>query len=888
MCIWHSSPSVAQQKPIETRESPRVDLYGDPLPAGVLARFGCAAGGYAGSEKWARLLFSSDETSLLSIYSWGEATLWKARGGARLRDYQIPDIFLDVCFPPTSEHPWFLFTPTKRDCLMVREGEKDRRLNLDIPANFGIQASAISQDGKWVAIAGSENVVRTWNAETGMQNPLLVHKGKVHSLEFDGSGNRIATVCADQQVRIWELNTGKTLITLPWRPIKTPSGEQRPKTAFSKNGKLFALQKDEKVILWNVEDGQPLWQDKGGLRRVGADITSLNFIYRGDSARLLIADANGVHEFFVEDKTLKNYWRPFSNNRGRTDAMSLAPSGRFFAVWKGGELGIWDTVTEARLTRPGTEWTSVSALALSHDGKLVASGDSYHGKVSIWDIASQKQLRTFTVPITNANDDTGSQPKSRGIRQLEFSPDGKRLLVVLDDTVLHVYDPHAGRLIHRLAAPPCPLNDGGYFELRRDFPSAVFALQGKVIVGARNEDCPVVWDVESGKVLGVLRVKLRQPDRKPDADAPTYRYPLLTYCEITKKLTASVLWNVPYDEGETVESYDSIAFWDLADLSKVLNPTKVKQDGENPSLNLGFSSRAPKETHLHLTFRSAGWFFWGENPRDIILLDQSRTSRGVGNDAELLVAYSCPAVSKDERLFAAVVTKSTVYTQDPPYLQVWEAWTGSKVGIIKVPLAHPDDKVSSMVFAPNGRTITLSLSVSRSIFVFPIPRINKVPQGVEQTQLIDLWKRLSNEDAGVAQHGMEEMTIRGNETTAFLAGRLQPSPRRIPDQQIVEWVNDLGSNIFSKRTAAERGLLALGSEADAFLRTALFEKKSDRELVERATSILKKLPRAHPSLRIPVDRNRLQTLRSIRVLEVAVHSVNLFVGIVSEANLQAT
>lgn len=73
------------------------------------------------------------------------------------------------------------------------------------------------------------------------------------------------------------------------------------------------------------------------------------------------------------------------------------PSGRFVTGGGDGVIRVWDPRTE----RAADEWDAhsdrVSALAVSSDGRLLASG-AYDGTIAIWDLATKKRLKQMKVP----------------------------------------------------------------------------------------------------------------------------------------------------------------------------------------------------------------------------------------------------------------------------------------------------------------------------------------------------------------------------------------------------------------------------------------------------------------------------------------------------------
>ena len=73
---------------------------------------------------------------------------------------------------------------------------------------------------------------------------------------------------------------------------------------------------------------------------------------------------------------------------------------------------------------------AITALAFSPDGKTVASGEK-DGTIFLWDVATQKALRTLT----------GHQKK---INSLEFSTNGRFLLSGSDDESAKLWDARTG------------------------------------------------------------------------------------------------------------------------------------------------------------------------------------------------------------------------------------------------------------------------------------------------------------------------------------------------------------------------------------------------------------------------------------------------------------
>jgi hypothetical protein len=113
---------------------------------------------------------------------------------------------------------------------------------------------AISPDGKTLATAGSDKIVRLWNAETLKQRlPLEGHAGPVYGLSFDPTGEQLASAGWDGTIRVWDVAGGKLLHSWAGQ-----SGDVWGIT-YSPDGKTLATGgTDGSVRIWNPDSGKLL------------------------------------------------------------------------------------------------------------------------------------------------------------------------------------------------------------------------------------------------------------------------------------------------------------------------------------------------------------------------------------------------------------------------------------------------------------------------------------------------------------------------------------------------------------------------------------------------------------------------------------------------------
>ena len=121
----------------------------------------------------------------------------------------------------------------------------------DLVREFGGHADVlydaeISPDGKLLATAGYDRVIRLWNVADGaLLRTIDVHKGAVFDLAWHPDGKVLASASADETVKLWRVSDGVRLDTL-----NQPQGEMAA-VLFTKDGEhIIAAGKDKRIHLW--------------------------------------------------------------------------------------------------------------------------------------------------------------------------------------------------------------------------------------------------------------------------------------------------------------------------------------------------------------------------------------------------------------------------------------------------------------------------------------------------------------------------------------------------------------------------------------------------------------------------------------------------------------
>ncbi|HWX39734.1 MAG TPA: hypothetical protein VN345_01165, partial [Blastocatellia bacterium] len=132
-----------------------------------------------------------------------------------------------------------------------------------------------------------------------------------------------------------------------------------------------------------------------------------------------------------------------------------------------------------------------SQIAISPDGRLLASSGRGDSAVGLWEIATGRELRTFS----------GS---GAVIYAVGFSPDGKLIAAQTGDQTVEIWDVVSGRELNTLSIPDQSAGASPLaIALANRYAAVAFGPGGKMIA-ASNGRTVATWDVVSGSLMNSL------------------------------------------------------------------------------------------------------------------------------------------------------------------------------------------------------------------------------------------------------------------------------------------------------------------------------------------------------------------------------------------------
>ncbi len=796
------------ESPTQKDAQPGRDLYGDPLPAGAVARLGSVRLRHAALSD---LVFLPDNKSIVSA------------GGDRVLRF------------------WDIAT-----------GKKVRAVRLQGTAGPGYCVT-LSPDGKTLVsldqgIQGVQGNLVFWDVNTGKELKKLPNgpgagggpfgQSWVSYMYFSPDGKTLAVHNEPNNVSLWDWSNGKERrLSLPAKqPAMGIGMDSTHHGYFSHDGKMFATGGGwfQPLCLWDVATAQEE-------RRIDCAATISAFSPDGKLIAACCMDAQGgnqksfrLFEVATGKEVFKApcpgdsyYWwvefSPDSETIAWVDTKKISlrerktgkeirqipaqvrmaffsADGKLLMGNNSNRIRLWEVATGKELNdRPGlTSWPN--AVAIAPDGRSLATA-SWGSPIILWDAASGRQMRVLEMPEDNSY-----------VNSLRFTQDGQRLFAGRSSGTVVFWDPISGkqRKTVKLAHP------GNANQNFMNFLSIHLTADGKRIAGVERAFGPMgsldqlsVWEADTGSLL-------------KQSTFPSGQNPLLS----PDGKTVAILDNeglniVDVSTGRTV----------LHQSGQWQGPLAISPDGRLLAARLA----QPSGTYV----------VW-----EMATLKQIVTVAGG--------LLNTLALAPDNRTLVIADSESLRVWDLATHKEIYRSTVGDNVEVSSGIPTHE----TALTLSPDGRRVLTSQS-DGTLLIWDLTLASRpsklLANDADEKTIEALWVDLAKEDAASAYAAIWKLTDVPDPAIAFLRGCLKPAVDA-DFAKVRQLLKGLDDDRFEVREAASRELEKLGPATHAALRQTL-EGKPSAEVRRRLESLLEKAGS------ISQSPDLLRRLRAIQVLE---------------------
>jgi WD40 repeat protein len=796
----------------------RADAYGDPLPAGALARFGSARLRHVGLVE--ALAWSPSGKLLASAGQDDTVRIWDAATGRLVR--LIPHRTNFLAFMPDSEvlvgavlgdvRSWEIATGKELLRLELLDEQERRYQVADLASIVRRTDFAISPDGRLLVTATQSrrrgDPVEVWDVRTRQQRFSLESAFRLCYAAFTPDGKRIVTADSRKSVVVWDAHTGKKA-----GGFQADGPEHEAyfcALAVCPDNKHVALKLLRQLVIAELTSGKVVWRQKDA--HEDGDQTYPAVAFSPDGQLVALSGQHGVH---IWD------WRRGRELASVSDvgelvrpACAFSPDGKRLA-WAGwdGKIHIWDLGTgKEALPQEGR---AIALFALRPDGQAFATLDEDWG----WGLPGRRRYQTFvrlwsTVP--------GLSNRAVALTDLDldkmaFSRDGRTLVLgEFTSGGIAVVDP-SGKAVPDIT--PGPVKDRWTVALgpggeRAAKTTPDIARLTHLLAGTGREWTAVPGQNVAGGFVPAYRAAFT-PDGKQ----------LIVVSENAllglDTTTSRVRWRVKVDY-----------HYNYAGAALAVSP-----DGLLVAVGCAVGREQKEGSYLRL-FDSAT----GQERAKLLTRHENITSVAFSPDSRFLIAASMPW---------SLPSPGDLSKRFP--ISLWEVASRKEIRRFQ---GH-EGQVRDLAFAPDGRSF-YSASADGTVLQWD-------PLGLRDAAVLHAgevaaaWDDLAADDPAKAYRSVVRLVASPAEACAFLSRHLTPA-LAIPSERMRALLRELDSVRFVEREAASRKLLDLGAEGDIALRDAL--KGSLSPEVRRRIEAVIELRAA-----CPYSTDELRRCRTVLVLE---------------------
>lgn len=363
-----------------------------------------------------RVVFSQDESALITLDYRGQAQRWDATTGEQISEA--------VDYGPDFVAGLAGTTHSLNNGLQTDRWYEAQYLPGMLGERFGTgspQSAAASTDGQWLVTGSKDGLIHVWDVAQGELSapPLTASQESITAVAISSSGQYVLAGDARGRVLIWAWQDGQVLFDEDCHAASVTTGSfatgyeglaatgsedgtarlyRRSGTSYNPGSPLeqgahvtnIAFSQDNKLLatsglnnearIWSTDDGHQLGRPMRHIDRTSEGL----FIHWLPNHRQLVTSRSHDNTARVWDVHLgKMTTRPLEHSMS-TRAAAVRPDGGAF-IFAEGTIRVWDLETGAPLTRSLSIGQEIFATAFAPSGQRFA-GASWNQGAYIWDL----------------------------------------------------------------------------------------------------------------------------------------------------------------------------------------------------------------------------------------------------------------------------------------------------------------------------------------------------------------------------------------------------------------------------------------------------------------------------------------------------------------------
>jgi WD40 repeat protein len=333
----------------------------------------------------------------------------------------------------------------------------------------GIVSVAFSPNGQQLAVADCNGGIRLWDVTTGRsQITLRAHETWIWSIAFSPDGQWLASASDDNTAKVWNVATGTCLRTLKGHTQAVLA------VAFSPDGEWLATSSDDLTIrLWNIcgsgaHDHRWIAHD----RRVW----SLAFAPDGQT----LASSSEDHTVKLWNWQTKTCQQTLVGHSDWVKGIAFHPNGQLMATGSHDQtIKLWDGQTGQCLKTLVGHSNAITAVVFSADGRQLVSSSHDH-MLRVWDVATGRCGKVL-------------QGHTNRLWSVAIHPDGRRIASGGDDHAVKLWDARTGQCLKTFRGHTNALL------------WMIFNSDRSVLASGHEDETIKLWDMQTKRVFRTLR-----------------------------------------------------------------------------------------------------------------------------------------------------------------------------------------------------------------------------------------------------------------------------------------------------------------------------------------------------------------------------------------------